>query len=145
MAIYALDALSLSVTMKKLHREQAANLDIIIFDRFIYDELANLNFASAWLRLYIRALLCFAPKPDLSFVLDANPEEAFARKPEYPLEFVHSNRSAYLLLAKMAGMYLIAPSSVEEIHQKILSLVLQMKDTQCRELDRAVFMPAITR
>jgi thymidylate kinase len=61
-----------------------------------------------------------APKPDLSYVLDADPEVARARKPEYPLEFMRKYRSSYLELRRLANLKLISPGSVDDVHQAIV-------------------------
>ena len=71
------------------------NVDVVIFDRYIYDQIANINSQSLAARLYVKALLKQAPAPDLAFVIDASPAAAFARKPEYPLEFVRRNRKTF--------------------------------------------------
>jgi len=47
-------------------------------------------------------LLKLVPRPDVAFLLDADPPQARARKPEYPVEFVQSNRESYLALAALA-------------------------------------------
>ena len=92
----------------------------IIFDRYIYDQLAALPMQRWWARAFARLLLRFAPKPDLSFLLDAIPEEARARKPEYPLEFMHKYRSSYLELCTMAGMELISAGEPDDVHAAIV-------------------------
>lgn len=128
MVLYALDLLSLRRMVKKLFRENARAKDrVVIFDRFFYDELANLRLDHSVHRLYVRVILRFVPKPDVAFVLDADPEAAFARKPEYPLEFLRSNRAAYLRLAEIAGMAVIPPSSAEPAHREICRQVEETK------------------
>jgi len=92
----------------------------VIFDRYIYDQLAALPMQSWWARAFARLLLRVAPKPDLSYVLDADPEVARARKPEYPLDFMRKYRSSYLELRKMANLQLIRPGDVEEVQQAIV-------------------------
>jgi thymidylate kinase len=126
MAIYFLDALSLCRTVKKaLHEKPGTGADVIIFDRFMYDELANLNLGHVLTHFYVWATLRFVPRPDVAFLLDADPDAAFARKPEYPLEFLHSNRKAYLDLGKMAGMIVIPPSPIDAAHVEVLRRVQQ--------------------
>jgi len=137
MALYTLDALSLRVVVNKLRREKPGiRADVTVFDRFIYDELANLNLDSPLACFYIQALLRLVPRPNLAFVLDADPDMAFARKPEYPLEFMHSNRVAYLALAKMAGMTVVPPSSIDEAHAAILRYFQQLKNDVVPEIVR---------
>lgn len=128
MVLYALDLLSLRRTVKKVLRAtRGAEDHVVIFDRFLYDELANLRLDRPLHRLYVQAILRFVPKPDLAFVLDADPDAAFARKPEYPLEFLRSNRMAYLHLAAIAGMAVIQPANAELAHREIYRQVEEKK------------------
>ena len=135
--LYLLDVLNLR---RIFHQAREENSGVVIFDRFIYDQLAALPMRTWWARAFSRLLLRVAPKPDLSYVLDADPEVARARKPEYPIEFMHKYRSSYLELQKMAGLELIQPGEVAEVHQAIVDrfrdCVLQ------KELDSTV-QPAI--
>lgn len=102
------------------NKAKAEHSGVVIFDRYIYDQLAALPMQSWWARAFARVLLRIAPKPDLSYVLDADPEVARARKPEYPLEFMRKYRSSYLVLRKMANLQLIPPGDVEQVHQSIV-------------------------
>lgn len=106
LALYLSDAVALRSKVRKATRSDA---DVVIFDRYIFDELANLNLQSAAVRLYLRQIMHLVPMPNISFVLDADPVQAFARKPEYPLEFLHANRNAYLHLAKLLGSITVIP------------------------------------
>lgn len=111
--LYLLDALSTRATVRRALRSDA---DFIIFDRYIYDELANLKLANPVMRAYARFLLKVVPRPDVSYVLDADPVQARARKPEYPLEFIYINRKAYMDLAALTGaITVIAPGPVEQV------------------------------
>ncbi len=121
MVLYMIDAFSLRCAVSRVHdRTLGKTADVVIFDRFLYDEIANLDSRSVMLTLYRSAMIWFAPRPKLAFLLDVDPDAAFARKPEYPLEFLHSNRRAYLELAKTAGMIVIASASIDEMHIEIL-------------------------
>lgn len=118
MMIYVVDALSLRGMAKKAQKSEA---DVVIFDRYIYDELANLNLESRFTQIYLRGMMKLVPRPEYSFVLDANPVEARARKPEYPLEFLHSNRNAYLKLSQLLGGMTVIPSrSIDEVGEQIM-------------------------
>jgi len=99
--------------------------DFIIFDRYIYDELANLPVQHAAIRFYVRLLLMFIPKPDLALLLDADPESAAARKPEYPLEFVRRNRESYVRLARLVGMTTIPALPIQQTAQVIREAMSQ--------------------
>lgn len=117
LVLYALDAYSLHRAVK---RARASGANVTIFDRYLYDELANLNLRSTLVRLYVRALVKLVPKPDIAFILDADPDAARARKPEYPLAFLRTNRESYLSLSKLVwGMVVIAPMPIEQAKASI--------------------------
>jgi thymidylate kinase len=119
--LYFLDAISLRRVAATCRRSE---FDVIIFDRYIYDEFANLNLQHSAARFYIRLLMRLVPRPDISFVLDANPEQAWARKPEYPLEFLHSNREAYLTLSQqLGGMTVIPPQPIDQAKAAVVGAV----------------------
>jgi thymidylate kinase len=121
--LYLLDVCGLAVVVS---RASAAEADVVIFDRYIYDELANLPLKRRWARFYIRLLLRLAPKPDLALLLDADPDAAWQRKPEYPPEFVERNREAYLRLARLVSMAVLPPLTIEETTATILSRVSEV-------------------
>jgi len=125
-AFYLLDALRLRRVVSRLRTEDH---DFLIFDRYLYDQLAQIR-SRHWLaRAYIWLLVGLAPKPEFAFILDASPEEAFARKPEYPLEFMCSYRSAFLRLrAFIPQLLVIAPSSIENVQQLILQRLSEGSD-----------------
>jgi thymidylate kinase len=103
------------------------DVEFVIFDRYIYDELANLPLQYWIVRLYVRLVLRMVPRPDQSFLLDADPETAVSRKPEYPLEFVRRNRNAYLAIARIAGITVLPPSSVPETAEAVRTSVTGLK------------------
>lgn len=111
LAIYIFDAFALRKIAKKALRSE---VDVVIFDRYIYDELVNLNLGKAALRLYLRGIMKLVPRPAISFLLDADPAQARARKPEYPLDFLYSNRNSYLELHRLlGGITVIPPMSID--------------------------------
>ena len=72
-------------------------------------------------------LLHLIPKPDVAFIVDADPEAAHIRKPEYPLDFVRKNRDAYIALSRVVrGMTVLAALSVEETTAKIKEAIAQV-------------------
>jgi thymidylate kinase len=119
--LYLVDAISLRRVIAKILRGDA---DVVIFDRYLYDELANLSLRNTLTRAYVRLLLMLVPHPDLSYLLDADPVHARARKPEYPIDFLHSSRASYLALSKLAGMTVIAPQPVQDVARQILQQVM---------------------
>lgn len=117
LGLYVLDAVHLNLVFAKVLAE---GVDAIIFDRYLYDELANLPLDNLLVRGYVRLLLSCVPRPDVAFVLDAEPEMACQRKPEYPLEFVCRHRRSYFAVQSLAReMIVVPPSSVAEVQQKI--------------------------
>ncbi|HWE85120.1 MAG TPA: hypothetical protein VG267_09260 [Terracidiphilus sp.] len=118
LGLYALDALS---TRHRVRRALRSGVDAVIFDRYIYDQFANLNLRRPLLRAYVSAVMGLVPRPDVSYILDADPAQARARKPEYPLDFIHINRQAYLRLAALlGGLTVIPPGPVAGVHAEIL-------------------------
>ena len=98
----------------------------MIFDRYIYDELANLPLHNRAARFFASLLLKIAPKPDIAYLIDADPAVARERKPEYPEEFLRRNREAYIDLAQLAGnVVVIGPEAAELTQTKIRQKMLQ--------------------
>jgi hypothetical protein len=64
--------------------------------------------------------LRLTPKPDVAYIVDADPQAAHLRKPEYPLEFVRTNRDAYISLSRLVrSITVLAPLCVEETASRI--------------------------
>jgi len=105
--LYSLDAVHLRAVTNQVRK---SNADLVIMDRYIYDELANLPLENPVTRAYVHAVMKMVPHPDVSFVLDADPVLARARKPEYPVEFLHKCRASYLGLAEMLGDITVVPA-----------------------------------
>ncbi|HKD92327.1 MAG TPA: hypothetical protein VKB56_10495 [Terriglobales bacterium] len=105
-ALYFLDAVHLRLVVRGALR---GNTDVVIFDRYLYDELANLPLRNPASRAFARLLNRLIPRPDLAFVLDADPQAAVARKPEYPVDFMHKCRQAYCALESLLGTLTLVP------------------------------------
>ena len=104
--LYLLDAMHLVVVIAAARRKGA---DIIIMDRYIYDELANLPLENLATRGFIRMVSALVPRPDVAYLLDADPVDACQRKPEYPLDFLRLCRRSYYRLAQMLGNMTVIP------------------------------------
>jgi thymidylate kinase len=123
LCFYLFDAIATRRTVRNALRSGA---DFIIFDRYIYDELANLNLCNPVIRAYARAIMRIVPRPNVSYLLDADPLLARARKPEYPLEFIYINRQSYLdLSALLGGITVIPPMPIEDVQSEVLHHALQ--------------------
>jgi len=119
--LYFLDAARLAFVIATASRRDA---DVVVFDRFLYDELANLDLGNPVARAYARMLLRSVPRPDVAFLLDADPVQARARKPEYPLDFIYKNRAAYLTLARLTeGITVIKPLAAEDVTEVVLNQI----------------------
>jgi thymidylate kinase len=112
--------------------------EVIIFDRYIYDQLAALPLENCVARAYARWVLKFTPTPDICYLLDAVPEEACARKPEYPLAFMREYRLSYLQLRTLAPLSLISAAGPEDVHAAVVArLNSRMKSFPSAEMDSA--------
>jgi len=119
MFLYFIDALS---TRKVFKHAMAGDAEFVIFDRYTYDELANMNLQNAAVRAYARFIMRIVPRPDISFLLDADPEVARARKPEYPVDFIRLNRKAYFDLNRViGGLTVIEPMAIEDAKKQVVS------------------------
>lgn len=120
LSIYLADAVSASILVRKARR---SGVDVLIFDRYIYDELANLKLHAPFMRAYARLIASIVPMPDIAFILDTVPAEARARKPEYPLDFLKTCRQSYLVLSHLIGsMTVIPPMSKQEVTSEVLRI-----------------------
>lgn len=126
--LYTVDSLSLRFVVRRALRSGAG---FIICDRYAYDEFVNLNLRNPFMRLYVRLMMKLVPRPDVSYILDADPIQARTRKPEYPLEFLYSCRESYLTLSQLiGGMTIIQPNPVPEVHRQIVSALSRATMTQ---------------
>jgi thymidylate kinase len=101
-------------------------VDVILLDRYIYDELVNLNLENPLSRAFIRLVGRFTPRPDAAYLLDAEPTAARARKPEYSVEFMAQCRESYLTLAGLLGTITVIPAaSLPETRLAVLKVAEQ--------------------
>lgn len=120
LVLYLADAISLRLL---IGRARGSGVDVLIFDRFIYDELANLELHQPAMQAYARAITRMVPKPDVSYLLDADPPAARARKPEYPLEFLEFSRKSYFRLNDCAGVFhVVRPMAADDVKREILKV-----------------------
>ncbi len=115
--LYFIDALSLRGAVRRALHSDA---DLVIFDRYIYDELANLPLSNPAIRMYVRLINKLVPKPQISYFLDEDPVKARERKPEYPLEFLYINRQSFLDLGEfIGGITVIPPMPIQDVKRAI--------------------------
>lgn len=136
--LYFFDALNVS---QKLQQEKKAGADVVIFDRYIYDELANLPLRRWITRSALSLLLRIVPLPNVAYIIDADPVAARQRKPEYPLDFIRKNREAYLTLSTLIShAVLIEPLAVEPTKQRVREAFLSKISPPHESLTR---LPAV--
>ena len=136
-ALYLLDALHLRIVVRDAMK---SGNDVVIVDRYVYDELANLPLDRPMTRSFVRAIEKLAPLPDIAYLLDADPEAAHKRKPEYPVDFMHKCRAAYHRLAALLGtMTIIPPLPLPEA--KLAVVTACDKTILARELEIATELP----
>jgi thymidylate kinase len=134
--IYFVDAVSTRRVVKKALKSGA---DLVIFDRYTYDELANLKLSNPLIRLYIKFIMSFVPRPQVSYFLDADPIKARARKPEYPLDFLITNRQSYFnLIELIGGISVIPPMSIEEVKAAVLGHAMKELSFSVPKTDAAL-------
>lgn len=123
--LYFLDGLSLRRVARKARRSGA---DLVIFDRYAYDELANLRLQNPIVRAYARLIMRIVPRPHISFLIDADPNQARARKPEYPMDFLAACRRSYLALGDLLGgcFTIIPPMPAEDVTRAVMKSALEM-------------------
>jgi len=116
--LYLFDAIHLRMVASQMRN---STVDVLVFDRYIYDQLATLPIEQTAVRLYARFLAKLVPRPTIAYLLDADPDSAFARKPEYPLDFLREYRSSYLRLNDLLGcMTVITPLPIEETRRRVV-------------------------
>jgi len=122
--LYLADAINLRRVVEHEKRKAATGgtRTVIVLDRYIYDELANLNLRNPLSRAFVQMVRSLAPEPDLAFLLDADPVAAHARKPEYPVDFMQQCRKAYFDLAMELGNITVIPplglpEAIAEVHK----------------------------
>jgi thymidylate kinase len=120
--LYSLDAMSLCNAVVET---ETVGTDVVIFDRYLYDQLANLPLDRPITQTYVRMLLNVVPRPDIAYWLDANPDEARNRKPEYPLDFLHYSAESYARLSRMGAMTMINPGPVDTVADQVMRSFLQ--------------------
>jgi thymidylate kinase len=66
---------------------------VLIMDRYFYDTLVDVSTGKK--SLWVRLLSLITPKPSLAIFLDITPEESYARKGEYTVEYLRRRWAGY--------------------------------------------------
>jgi thymidylate kinase len=133
--LYGLDAVHLRQVVS---RTSHSNTDVLILDRYIYDELANLPLKNKLTSAFVRATAKLVPQPDIAFVLDADPQAARERKPEYPLDFLYKVRDSYLDLANLLGTLTVVPALSLSEAQHVVELSFRRVFSRLQQTDGRV-------
>jgi thymidylate kinase len=120
--LYFLDAVHSRVVLWRVR-----DADAVIFDRYIYDELVNLSLANPLTSVFVWVTAAIAPRPSLAYLLDADPEAARARKPEYPVDFLQRSRmNYYRLAARLKTLTLVPPLPQDKTCRAVEGALLQV-------------------
>jgi thymidylate kinase len=127
-ALYFADAVHLAWVAGRAR----CSADVAIFDRYIYDEWANLPLRNPLTRCYVRLVRKLVPAPDVAFLLDVDPSSACVRKPEYPIEFMQQLRQSYKELAVLLRtMTTIPPLPLEDTKRQVETFFWTMTGKLC--------------
>jgi thymidylate kinase len=69
---------------------------VLVMDRYFYDRLVDLANGRNW--RVLRFLERLTPTPDIAFLLDVPPEQAYARKREQPFSYLERRWEAYKVM-----------------------------------------------
>lgn len=78
---------------------------VLILDRYFYDSLADVADGRRW--VFVKAFLRLLPRPDVAVFVDVPAEVAFARKQEYPLDYLRERRRKYVKIFEWLDQPLI--------------------------------------
>jgi thymidylate kinase len=117
--LYLVDAVHLCEVVSRARRGQP---DVVVVDRYIYDQLANLPLERKLTRRFVALVESLVPRPDVAYLLDTDVEAARARKPEYPIDFMHKSRDAYFRLTRMLrGITVIPPLPLRQAQDAVIA------------------------
>src|SRR2546430_7047338 len=95
---------------------------VVIMDRYFYDTLVDVADGRHW-RL-LRMLQRLTPTPDVAVLLDVGPEESYARKRDYPVEYLRDRWLAYrTVFPWVRGALVIKNDDLHAAQQAVARLV----------------------
>ncbi len=96
---------------------------VLIMDRYFYDSLVDVSNGrgTRWLRFLAR----LTPTPDLAVFLDISPEESYARKGEYSVEYLRARWRHYRAVAPWVRTALVLDNRDLAHTQRILTRALE--------------------
>ena len=97
---------------------------ILIMDRYFYDTLVDVSDGRRW--RWIRLLNALTPAPSVAVFLDITPEESYARKGEYTVEYLRRRWKAYMTVQPWVRTSLLLDSSdLDETAAALRRVVLE--------------------
>lgn len=112
-----------TVTIGRLYVERAKR-QILIVDRYLYDSLADVSDLRSREWGFVRFFVRISPVPELPIFVDLSPEEAYARKGEYPIEYMKWRRETYMRIFNWVNSCIIIDNSDLQRAQKDLEAVV---------------------
>ena len=96
---------------------------VLIMDRYFYDSLVDVSngHGTRWVRFLAR----LTPTPDLAVFLDISPEESFARKGEYSVEYLRARWRHYRTVAPWVPSALVVDNRDLATTQRQLTRALE--------------------
>jgi len=82
---------------------------VLLTDRYFYDTLVDVADEGRW--FWVRLLQRFTPAPDLPVFLDVSPEESYARKGEYSVDYLARRSMAYRHIAPLVPSAVVLPNT----------------------------------
>ncbi len=95
---------------------------VLVTDRYFYDTLVDV--ADEGGGFWVRVLERLTPAPDIAVFLEVSPEESYARKGEYSVDYLARRSAAYRRIAPLVPSAVVLPNAD--------------LDATCRALERAV-------
>lgn len=103
---------------------EKVNRQVLIMDRYFYDTLVDVTGARRSFRL--RFLSWLTPTPNLPIYLDVSPENAFARKSEYSVDYLSRRRVSYQkLISGLPGMLVVSTNQDLEMTRLTLTSAIR--------------------
>jgi thymidylate kinase len=82
---------------------------VLLTDRYFYDTLVDVADDGHW--FWVRLLERFTPAPDVPVFLDVSPEESYARKGEYSVDYLTRRSAAYRHIAPLVPSAVVLPNT----------------------------------
>ncbi len=95
---------------------------VLLTDRYFYDTLVDVADEGRW--FWVGLLERLTPAPDVPVFLDVSPEESYARKGEYSVDYLARRSAAYRHIAPLVPSAVVLPN--------------ENLDDTCRALARAI-------